>query len=192
MLSPDHEAMLVEGSALSREIIAERGYRTTTSTADIVQLGFSPAQARVPGLLIPLHDVWGQTGLHVLRPDNPRQIGGRALKYEYPKGARLILDVPPRCRSALGDPQVELWITEGAKKADALADRGMCAISLNGVWAWRGKNVHGGKTALPDWEGVALNDREVVLAFDSDVVSKPQVRLALTRLAQFLRSRGAR
>ena len=35
-------------------------------------------------------------------------------------------------------------------------------------------NEHGGKTALPDWEQVALNDgRDVYAVFDSDVMTKP-------------------
>ena len=46
--------------------------------------------------------------------------------------------------------------------------------------------------ALPDWEDVPLNDREVSLVFDSDVATKPQVKKALDRLKRFLASRGAR
>ena len=40
----------------------------------------------------------------------------------------------------------------------------------------------GGKVALPDWEYVALNDRLVVIAFDSDVMLKTSVHDALARL----------
>src|SRR5439155_6742913 len=49
----------------------------------------------------------------------------------------------------------------------------------------------GGTTALADWEAIALKGRRVLLAFDSDVSLKPEVRIALERLAAFLSSRGA-
>jgi hypothetical protein len=59
------------------------------------------------------------------------------------------------------------------------------------VWNWRGRNRYGGKLAVGDWDDIALNDREVILAFDSDVVRKPDVHKALTRLSEFLKYRGA-
>jgi hypothetical protein len=70
--------------------------------------------------------------------------------------------------------------------------QGLCTISLLGVWSWRGSNEHGGKTALSDWESIALNERQVYLAFDSDVMTKPSVHLALSRLKAFLESRHAK
>jgi hypothetical protein len=102
-----------------------------------------------------------------------------------------MLDVPPRCRARLGDPSVTLWVTEGSKKADALAAAGACAISLSGVWNWRGSNEFGGKLALSDWDSIALNERVVRLAFDSDVARKRSVALALQRLAALLERRHA-
>jgi len=190
-LSDGHLAMLAKDSGLPRDVIVERGYRTVTEKDELKDLGFAPAQARVPALLIPLHDVNGPNLLHVLRPDQPRKIRKKPLKYEYPKGERLILDVPPRAQSRLGDPAQILYVTEGAKKATALAAQGVCAINLNGVWGWKGRNPAGGKTALPDWDAAALNGRSVVLAFDSDVTSKPEVAKALGRLKNFLELRGA-
>ena len=63
----------------------------------------------------------------------------------------MVLDVPRRCHSWVGDPSRPLFITEGARKADAAAARGLCCLALLGVWGWRGTNGNGGKTALPDW-----------------------------------------
>ena len=103
----------------------------------------------------------------------------------------MALDVPPCCRVGLDNPARELWVTEGVKKGDALATAGVVAIALLGVWNWRGTNDKAGKTALPDWEAIAVNERVVYLAFDSDVVEKPAVYSALARLSAFLRSRGA-
>jgi hypothetical protein len=45
--------------------------------------------------------------------------------------------------------------------------------------------------ALPDWESIALNNREVFIVFDSDVMQKRAVHAALARLKAFLESRGA-
>jgi hypothetical protein len=58
------------------------------------------------------------------------------------------LDCPPRCRALLGDPATLLWITEGQKKADALASAGATALALLGVWNLKGKNAFGGVTVL--------------------------------------------
>src|SRR5207245_797405 len=64
--------------------------------------------------------------------------------------------------------------------------------ALSGVWNWRGTNSHGGKVALPDWESIALSDRQVYIVFDSDVSILPTEHAALVRLKVFLESRGAR
>jgi len=77
------------------------------------------------------------------------------------------------------------------QKGDALTSRGLCTVTLLGVWSWRGTNEHGGKTALPIWEYIALEERRVFVAFDSDVVLEPQVYAAIERLKQFLKGRGA-
>ena len=101
----------------------------------------------------------------------------------------------PLTRDQIGDPCKPLIITEGAKKADAAASRGLCALNLNGVWAWRGKNAQGGLTALPDWENIAFKGQKprwVLLCFDSDVTQKSGVESALRRLYPFLEARGAR
>jgi len=146
----------------------------------------------VPALLIP---VWGANGeivLYQARPDQPRIINGKAIKYETPKSSRMALDIPPLVREWLGDPNRPLVVTEGIRKADAAVSKELCCIALLGVWNWRGTNGAGGKTALADWELIALNDRLVYIAFDSDVTLKPEVHSGLVRLKAFLESRGAK
>jgi hypothetical protein len=143
----------------------------------------------VPALLIPIHNVGGEIALYQTRADEPRIVDGKAVKYETPLGSRMTIDVPPSVRHQLGDPSIPLWITEGIRKADAAVSAGLCCIALLGVWAWRGRNEQGGKTALADWESIALNGRVVYIAFDSDVMTKPEVAKALERLKGFLESR---
>jgi hypothetical protein len=173
-------------------VILERGYRSLLGKAELERLGFTRAQHRTPGILIPLWGVDGKEVGHQYRPDNPRgDQRGRPVKYESPKGSANRLDCPPRCQKMLGDPKVNLWVTEGSKKADALASKGACAISLSGVWGFKGKNELGGVTLLADWDHVALKDRIVHLAFDSDVITKELVKKALERLIEHLQRKGA-
>lgn len=186
-----HHADLVAASAIAPEVAAARGYRSVETRAEPKRLGFGDAQCRVPALLIPVRDAFGQVATYQLRPDEPRVKGGKPLKYETPAGTRMVLDVPPAARARLGDPSVPLWITEGARKADAAVSAGLCCVAILGVWNWRGTNGDGGKVALPDWEQIALNDRAVCLVFDSDVVTKPAVHAALSRLKGFLEAKDA-
>jgi Domain of unknown function (DUF3854) len=186
-----HHADLIDASAISDEVAGARGYRSVERKAELRRLGFGASQQNVPALLIPLFDVHGERAGYLLRPDEPRQIRGRMCKYEMPSGSAMVLDVPPPAREHLGDPARPLFITEGSRKADAAVSHGLTCVSITGVWAWRGTNEYGGKTALVAFESIALEKREVYLVFDSDVTVKPEVHDALRRLADFLSSRKA-
>jgi hypothetical protein len=188
---PPHARLLAE-SAISPEVAQERGYRSVQHRQERGSRGFNSNQQRVPGLLIPIHDERGEVALHQYRPDDPRTTkAGKTVKYETPIKARMTVDVPPRARDALGDPSRPLWITEGVRKADAAVTAGLTCVALLGVWNWRGRNDYDASTALAFWESVALADRCVYLAFDSDVMQKRSVHAALTRLGAFLGRRGA-
>ena len=192
-LLPEHLRHLNEGSGISVDVIKERGYRSIQGKGELEKLGFSSSQQRAPGILIPLWGVEGTEAGYQFRPDNPRSDArARPVKYELPFGAGNRLDCPPRCRKALGDPKMPIWITEGSKKADALASHGACAISLTGVWGFKGKNEFGGITVLSDWDCISLKERLIYLAFDSDVVTKEPVRKALEHLGAYLMRKGAR
>lgn len=185
--------MLQEASGICKDVIAARGYRTVTNEADLEQLGFSPKQRNVPALLIPICSPTGEVKLHQTRPDTPRTNGkGKPVKYETPAGSLMALDMHPSVKGKAADPKTPLWITEGIKKGDALASRGLCAAALIGVWNFRGTNALGGKAALPEWEFIALNGRDVYIVFDSDVMTKKEVARALERLKGMLEHRGAK
>lgn len=201
-LSSKHYQEL-KASAIANDVILERGYTTVTSADDLKEFGFSMAQARVPGLLLPLHATDGSKPMAIYKPDNPRVIEdkrkknpdgtypNRVIKYETPKFSGIRLDCPPRCRSALGNPSAALWITEGQKKADSLASAGLCAVALLGVWNFKGKNEFGATAILADWDYIGLNGRDIRIVFDSDVMTKPDVRKALDRLTEHLQRKGA-
>jgi DNA-binding transcriptional ArsR family regulator len=190
-LLEQHERLLA-ASAIHPDVIQARGYFSASARKALQQLNFSASQQqRVPALVIP---VWGVTGdivFHQARPDQPRELAGKPVKYETPRGARMALDIHPLARHRLGDPRDGLIVTEGVRKADAALSQGVTAIALLGVWNWRGTNDNGGKAVLADWDVVALNGRRVFLAFDSDALQKREVRVALERLRGFLELRGA-
>jgi hypothetical protein len=183
--------MLEQASGISPAIIRERGYRSVhgpESYAQLRRLGFAKVQCRLaPGLLVPIRGRSGQPVLYQFRPDTPRTAGraGKPVKYETAAGQGMRLDFGVGQADLLANPAMPLLITEGVKKGDCLCSYGHCVVVLAGVWNWRGSNTFGGKVALPDWEDVALNDRQVFIIFDNDVSSKRQVRQALDRLTRF-------
>lgn len=192
-LSEQHRAMLEQESGICTDVIAARGYRTITDAAELERLSFSPKQRNVPALLIPIYSPTGEQRLYQARPDTPRMNDkGKPVKYETPAGSQMSLDMHPSVRDKARDPKTPLWITEGIKKGDALVSQGLCTVALIGVWNFRGTNDHGGKAALPEWEFVALNGRDVYIVFDSDVMGKKEVARALERLKAMLEHRGAK
>jgi hypothetical protein len=185
-------ARRILNASIAKPVARARGYRSVTTKAELRQLGFTDTQCRVPALVLPVWGVYGEIANYQLRADDPRiDRRGKPVKYELPRGSLMLLDAHPAIREQLGDPAIPLWITEGIFKADAAISVGLCCIALLGVWNWRGTNGLGGKTALPDWEAIALAGRQIYLAFDSDVMTKPQVYAALERLGAFLASRKA-
>jgi hypothetical protein len=143
-------------SAISVEVIKERGYESILGRKRLADLGFSKAQWLIPGIVIPIHGVDGTVVGYQYRTDHPRITRGRLTKYENQPGSSIRLDVPPRCRAMLGDPNIPIFFVEGVKKADALAMQGVFAVALNGVWGFKGKNPLGGMTSLADFDYIAL------------------------------------
>jgi hypothetical protein len=185
---PHHRHMLMKESGIDPAVVAERGYYTAKTKAQLARLGFSEGQRRTPALVVPMYSPAGELVTHQIRPDSPREHGdGKAIKYETPAGSPIRLDVHPSRTERVEDASVPLWITEGVKKADSLVSRGQCAVALQGVWCWQKDGV-----PLRDWEDVRLWGRSVCVIFDSDVAINAKVQTALEGLVGFLRGRGAR
>lgn len=184
-LSAAHSRELRERSGISDDVAKARGYETVEDKARLRALGFAKFQRRVPALLIPLYGANGEVVGYQTKPLKPRRdaASDKLVKYELPKGSGVVIDVPPGAAAALPEPSVPLWVTEGAKKADAAVTAGLCCIALQGVWSWRDDEF---------WNGVATQNREVNLAFDSDVMRKDDVKNALDALTDYLENRGAR
>src|SRR5215212_8272769 len=177
---------VTEESAIDPAVALERGYYLERTKRGLERLEFKRSQQRAPAMVIPRVSPCGEPIPPQIKPDNPlievRNGKSRPRKYETPAGTGVRLSVPRRAVKMMRDVQKPLYITEGDKKADALASVGECCIALQGVQCWR---------VLEDWEEVKLYEREAVIAFDADVMVNPNVLKALQGLAAFLRERGA-
>jgi hypothetical protein len=201
-LSEAHRAQLERGSSISPSVIDARGYRTVTDVEELMKLGFKSYQAR-PGLLVPIHTTDGGNSLYRLKPDAPRVVEDkekrqpdgsfkqRVFKYEQPAHQGLRLDCNPISRPLLPQVGTRIFFVEGEKKADSLASRGQCAISLPGVTGYKNRNQYGGVTLTADLDYIALKPgRPTFIVFDSDVASNPDVSKAESVLAQHLKRKG--
>jgi hypothetical protein len=185
-LSDHHRAELEDGSAIDPAIIAEREYQTITNPR-MLPGEFTGKQREHHGLLMPIRDVTGAVATYQLKPDNPYEdASGRVVKYITAAG-RSCIDVPERVRPHLRNADMDLWISEGCKKVDSALSHGVpCIVGLLGVENWQSNGM-----ALPDWKEIALRDRRVIIAFDSDVMTKETVRNALERFSAWLKLQRA-
>ena len=201
-LSPDHRTMLEKDSGIDPTVLTERGYCTLTAPEALTllpTLRFSAVQARLGGgLLFPLTLPDDPAPLYQFRPDRPRHDeDGKPIKYEIPAKTTQRLIFHPRAMAALGRGTTPVYITEGAKKLDALISRGAAAVGVIGVYSFavkrtaKEKQRHAPKVLLPDWQAIALAGRPVVLCYDSDAALNPDVEAAEQDLAALLRARGA-
>jgi hypothetical protein len=192
-LFDQHRQLLID-RAVTPDVARARGYRSVDTKKLLDGIDIAKSHQRTPGLLIPVYGpeaADGQASTWQYRPDNPKlNAKGNPVKYVTARRG-MVIDVPPATRPHIVDPARPLWITEGIFKVDAGVTAGLDMIGLLGVWNWRGTNSLGGKTVLADWEAIALNDREVFVAFDHDVMVNSKVRTALNRLCGFLEKRGA-
>ncbi len=166
-LYPSHYKAL-KNRAISDEVILERGYATWKGphAALEAEKGWGKGQRdpkRYPALAYPIYQLGGETPhTYVYRPDQPRKNkDGKAVKYEWCKGVRPVIDVLPKYKEALADPAKPLWLSpEGSLKADALASIDVVSAAINGVFGWRAKNDMGASLILPDFEGIVTKGRK--------------------------------
>lgn len=164
---------------------------------------------------------WGEDVLNTdisysgiqFKPDQPREIGDRPIKYESAKKAQneapspLFLYVPKMLWHKIADhygliitipdlqqgfwawkkkyPQIPLLITEGAKKAAASFSALVPAISIPGVsnGQWQGKL----NPALLEFLGIG---QTILIGFDSDLQVKKPVRNECDRLCRLIAQAG--
>ncbi|HYA40492.1 MAG TPA: DUF3854 domain-containing protein [Syntrophobacteraceae bacterium] len=182
-LFPRHLTELRE-SGLSDQTIRMAGIYSGTYSEATRILGFNP---RADGLFFP----YPGTDFVRFKPDIPF-LGkdGRPAKYLTKTNGGNRLYIPPFYADALlEDSQISLIITEGEKKSLKGAQdlRGFVVIGLAGVWCFKTKE----KGLLEDFCKFSWKDRDVYVCYDSDVVKKPEVKIAENKLAGRLDLLGA-
>ncbi len=178
---------IVEESGIDPVVARERDYYLEKTKKGLERLGFTRNQQKISAIVIPRFSPSGEEIPPQIKPDTPRIVETRGkvreVKYDYPPNTPVRLSVHPRAVEKMRDRRYPLWITEGDKKGDSLVSRGAVAVVLQGVACW---NVP------QDWEDIKLHGREVLIAFDADVMVNPKVLRELDKLAAFLKGRGAK
>lgn len=87
------------------------------------------------------------------------------------------------------DPHVTIYITEGEFKAAAACSAGLACVGLGGVDVWRSSKR--GVDLLPALAAIDWKNRNVVIVYDSDAATNPNVVRAQRQLAHEMISRGA-
>lgn len=193
-LEPRHRDILENESHISGDIIDSRGYYSLTKAqvTDLVHREIiSPMAIRAESWM----------GIPIWRPDGQkhgeiiRVFGGDAsYKYVWPTGLRLCLDVHPDNFPYLLDTSVDIMITEGIKKADAVlsaarrAGLRLVVLAANGCEGWKAK-VEGSSIATPDFLDIAWDDRRVYVNSDSDYNTNNRVRSGWNGCATYLSSK---
>ena len=99
--------------------------------------------------------------------------------------------VPLRVWRDIGKPVNPLILTEGPIKSLVLVEAGELAIGLNGVFGAHETAPDGKLVLRKELIELGMRGRKVLLCFDSDASSNPDVRLAEIRLFFLLRAAGA-
>ena len=188
LLSPARAEILERYSAIRPEVIGARGYRQIDDMHLSVLKHFGFSVKYGSGVLIPLFGRDGKVVSCQVRFDDPISITDhgtgkrKKLRYLSPDSLDQRVDFP--IQQPL-EPDTEIWITEGAKKADALRSYGLYALCLTGVWNWSGK------AARKDLQSLDWRERTAVICYDSDVGENKSVAEARQSLTKFLQELGA-
>lgn len=143
-------------------------------------------------LEIPYPDLNGNTNCFVRRrPHTPRVIDGKPVKYEQPKGTPSRAYFPVDSLPALRDNESDVCITEGEKKALALAQNRAVAVGIGGIWCGCKKQSDDliDDLAAINWKGRRVN---IVFDYDTKAETRRHADAARRKLAKALRKAGAK
>lgn len=110
-------------------------------------------------------------------------------KYYQLSGTLPRLYVLPSVRSILSDWSIPLVLVEGEKKAACLTQHGIPTVGISGIWSWvkpDSCDLH------EDFTGIAFIDRSVVIVFDSDAWTRPDIQQALYALGKSVEAKGGK
>src|SRR5262249_31496201 len=130
---PHHLKHLRESGLTDATITAAGLYSETAPQKLAGILGWrKPTKGLAPAIVFPFVDADGHNGYSRIRPDPPRRIRDKPVKYESPKGQPNRIYLPPGVAPILDSPQSELLLTEGEKKSLAATQAGFSCVGLVG------------------------------------------------------------
>jgi putative DNA primase/helicase len=199
-LTSEQVAELTKGSAISPDVVQRaRLYSLDDARAAAKLLGRAPKywDGHLPVIVYPYHLPFHRDPVRYRgKPGKPfestREDGSVSLqKYVEAKGSPVHLYFGPSLLEgrALKDATTPLWITEGEKKCLSAESHGLACLAVSGVNQWHEK---GQKTLHPDFAHVALEGREILIAFDRDALTNRLVRDQELALGRALMGAGAR
>jgi hypothetical protein len=198
-LTAEHRADLYQ-SGLTDETIERQRFRSVPPDMWPRLLGHWPSSRVISGYVLPYHDpIAGGWWPHIrtkIFPTLTSKTGKKTTKY-LQQGKRwqrwgyhpARLYFPILAAEKVLHSMADLYVTEGEKKATALAQTGVPVIAIAGVEMW-----HHAKSdrLLPDFDLIPLADRVVHLWPDGDVDTNEQIYFAMDRLGLALKARGVR
>jgi P4 family phage/plasmid primase-like protien len=187
----------LQASGLTPEQIRRTGHFSVTSDRSQQILGLP-----LPGLVFQYRNPQGRPYLKAngqvfyrLKPDWDANAVAKQPKYLSPKGAGCrpyFSQVLPNWPQVIASPKIPIIETEGEKKADCGCALGEPTIGFSGVDGWVDRCPRPDEPSLddsrplPELAEIAWGDRTVWQCYDSDIVSKQAVRLALQKRAIYL------
>lgn len=192
----------LEASGLKEEQIKQAGHFSADQATAQKLVGIT-----MPGLIFPYRDPSGQPYLkhdgqpfYRLKPDWGQFKTEDSPKYLSPKGegCRPYFSRLYSWEKVLKSIKVDLWETEGEKKADCGCANGFAVMAFAGVDAWvdrcdrkTGQEL-GTSRPLPELSVINWRNRRVNQCFDSDIIEKQSVQSALAKRAITLKQCGAK
>ena len=119
-----------------------------------------------------------------LRPGADARFSGRA--GEPPQ---VYFPIRDDWEKVLGDPSYPLIITEGPVKGIVVNGRKLLVVTIQGLHSW---HVKGSTKLLSDFDLIEWEGRDIITAFDHDVLHNVMSQSGLKRLWRRLMERGAR
>lgn len=184
---------LAESKLATAEMVEKHQLRLLTGKG-VGELGISKA---VAGFKIPYFDPHGKPTeffrvrfLEDTRSGLLKYTTAKPQRYGQVSGTVNEAYLPPTVEwSKLLGSRDTIWITEGELKAACACAEGIPCIGLGGVWCFRSDRA--GSLFLPSLEQFTWEGRQVVICYDSDASSNPQVLHAEDALCKELLHRGA-
>jgi len=196
--------------SLAEEYLAERGLPLSIAQVNGIEIDLHPDRTKIEGRLgvgcvplwtfaseilwFPVYDrqgeriSWTGRGLPTVN-DNPKFVSPTK-KSGFPTG---IPYVPLRVWHSIGKPSKPIEgviLTEGPVRSIVLAETGVLAIGLNGVYGAHEETPDGKLVLRKELLELGVRGRKIYLAFDADSSSKHEVRRAEIRLWFLLRAAG--